>query len=107
MNVYSAHAEGLAQLQAELGADCPSLVINGKTVKILPGGARHKKDNGAGGFSLDSDIQLTCLSADFAAAPVSRQTFTYRGRTYRIESVTTAAGGLQIRIDANDASQAL
>ncbi len=107
MNPYQVHADSLKDVQEEQGEDCPIAVFSSVTVKILPGGVRQRKDNSPGGFSLDSDIQLTCLLADFPEAPTSRQSFIYLNRTYRIESVTTMAGGLQIRINANDANQKL
>ncbi len=107
MNPYAVHAGSLSSLQQEQGDDCPVAVFSGVTIKILPGGVRQRKDNSPGGFSLDSDLQLTCLSADFPEPPRAKQTLVYLGRSYRIETVTTMAGGLQLRLNANDANQKL
>lgn len=101
MSVYRKHADSLRAVQNELGDDCPSFTFNGKTIRILPGGVRLKRENTPGGFSLDSDIQLTCLSADFAVQPQSKQTFMYLGRQFNIVSVTPAPGGLQLRINGD------
>ena len=78
---------------------------------MLPGGTRLASDNTTGGFSLDSDIQLTVLVAQFGdSIPENTQTFNYPGREgklYKITSTTPAPGQLQMRINANDASQGL
>lgn len=77
------------------------MLFNGDVIKILPGGVKLKRENTSGGFSLDSDIQLSCLSADFKAQPQSKQTFTYPakgGRLYSITSVITMPTGVQLRI---------
>ncbi len=108
MNPYQDHANGLSELQSELGNDCPALFINGQLIKILPGGVKLKRENTPGGFSLDSDIQLTCLSADFKAQPTSKQTFRYPGQNggrFNIVSLTSMAGGFQLRINANNADR--
>lgn len=111
MDPYSEHAEGLKELQAEMGDDCPvftPLWASIGDIKILPGGVRTKKDNSPGGFSLDSDLQLTCLLADFGSTPPqSRQQFTYLGANYRITSVTTAPNAVQVRINADNTAQKL
>lgn len=109
MNPYAEHAAGLAELQTEMGSDCPTftpLWFATQPIKILPGGVRTKKDNSPGGFSLDSDLQLTCLLADFGQnPPQSKQLFTYLGGSYKITSVTTAPKAVQVRINADSAAQ--
>jgi len=109
MNVYDAHAGSLKDLQVEMGENCPVFTpLWGELgdIKILPGGVRTKKDNSPGGFSLDSDLQLTCLLADFDdSPPQSRHTFRYLGSVYRITSVTTAPNAIQVRINADNAAQ--
>lgn len=108
MNPYQEHAEGLVELQTELGSACPTLFFNGQEIKILPGGVRLKRENEPGGFSLDTDIQLTCLSADFKDQPASKQTFRYpgaQGPRFNIVSVTTMPGGLQLRINGDNADR--
>lgn len=101
MNLFAIHATGITDLQNELGADCPTFTFAGKVIKILPGGVRLKRENTPGGFSLDSDIQLTCLSADFGVQPQPKQTFIYLNLKYNIVSVTPAPGGLQLRINGD------
>lgn len=101
MSVYQKHADSLRAVQNELGADCPTLTFAGKVIKILPGGVRLKRENTPGGFSLDSDIQLTCLSADFGVQPQPKQTFIYLNLKYNIVAVTPAPGGLQLRINGD------
>lgn len=109
MNAYSEHGDGLKELQSELADSCPIFTpqwFNMGNIKILPGGLKNKKDNSPGGFSLDSDLQLTCLLADFGAnPPASRQLFEYLGGTYRITTVTTAPNAVQVRINADNAAQ--
>ncbi len=109
MDVYADHGDGLRELQAEQGDSCPTfqpLWFETDPIRSLPGGVRTKKDNSAGGFSLDSDLQLTCLLADFGEhPPSSRQLFTYLGSNYRITSVTTAPNAVQVRINADSAAQ--
>ena len=111
MNVYQKHADSLRALQSEMGDTCPVFTpiwAQLGDVKILPGGVRTRKDNSAGGLSLDSDLQLTCLLADFGQTPpLSRQLFTYLGANYRITSVTTAPNAIQVRINADNAAQKL
>lgn len=111
MSVFTKHAASLRAVQLQHGDDCPvftPLWADLGDIKILPGGVRQKKDNSPGGFSLDSDLQLTCLLADFGDyPPESRKKFEYLGRTYRITSVTPAPGNLQVRINAVDAAQSL
>ncbi len=110
MDVFAIHAAGLKALENEQGASCPQLYWNGALIDVLPGGARLKRENSAGGFSLDSDLKLTCLAADFPALPQSQDEFNYpgqNGKLYRIVSVTTAGNGYQLHIEANDANQGL
>lgn len=109
MNPYDEHATSLKELQSEMGDSCPVFTPAWASlgdIKILPGGVRTKKDNSAGGYSLDSDLQLTCLLADFGTnPPASRQLFAYLGSNYRITSVTTAPNAVQVRINADSIAQ--
>lgn len=106
MNPYSEHAAGLVELQNELD-DCPAIVWQGRTIKVLPGSVSLRSANSAGGMSLDSDFACSCLSSDFASQPASNQVFTYNGKRLKIATVRVAAGGKQYRIEANDAAQSL
>jgi hypothetical protein len=111
MNPFEIHAAGLAALQTELATDCPSFAWKGQDWKCLPGGARRRKELGAGGFAMDADLQLTCLVAQFGVtAHVQREAMlntplVYQGTRFRVDSVTIAAGGLQLRINCMDAAQ--
>ena len=102
MSAYSDHAAQLAALQSELGGDCPSFTWNNAPYSILPGGAKFKRMNDAGGFKLESDLQLTCLTAPFGGTlPDAGQTLTYNGLLYTITAVTPAPAGYQMRINAD------
>ena len=109
MNPYLEHGAGLKELQCEMGESCPvftPLWADLGDIKILPGGVRTKKDNSSGGLSLDSDLQLTCLLADFGNnPPPSRGFFMFQGQKLRIADVTTAPNGIQVRIHADNAAQ--
>lgn len=108
MNFYADHADGIAELQAELGSDCPMIYYRGALIKCLPGDASRGGKNEVGGISLDCDLTVTCLAADFTAVPKSSQPFKYPGQdgnNYNIVAVQIAPGGLQYTITANDANQ--
>lgn len=107
MSAYTEHADGLAELQAELGESCPVIVYAGATVKILPGAASNGSKNSVGGLSLESDLQFTALLADFPSVPTANKSFTYEGKTYKIETVNFGPGRVQVEINANDAAQGL
>ncbi len=111
MNVYSIHSQGLAALQDELGEACPQMFWNNKLWPVLPGGTRFASNNSQGGYSLETDIQLTVLTAQFGDSPPDNtQEFRYPGqdgKLYRIVSTTPAPGQFQMRINANDAAQKL
>ncbi len=113
MNPYSVHAASLAALQTEMGAECPSFIWNGQNWKALPGGAKRRKDNGPGGFSLDSDLSITCLMDQFAGTAAAQREamintdLTYLGEPYSIQDVTIAPGGRQLRLECSDAAQGL
>ncbi len=105
MNPYLTHANSLGALQTEMGDDCPTFLWLSETRKALPGGAKRRKDNSAGGFSLDADLTITCLVSQFGQAAATlreamlNSRLTYLGQAYRIESVTVAAGGQQLRLE--------
>ena len=111
MNPYAEHAEGLAELQSEMGDNCPvftPLWADMGDIKILPGGVRTKKDNSPGGFSLDSDLQLTCLLADFGDSPPPENgLFMYNGKKFKIRPLTRAPLEYQVRIEADSVAQKL
>lgn len=116
MNVYEVHSASLSALQTELDTQgaavkCPIFTWAGKDYKALPGGAHLKKDLTMGGLSLDADLMITVLVAQFNATAnaqrdaMLRTKLIYLGHNYRIESVTIAAGGQQLRIECRDAVQ--
>lgn len=106
MNVFEKHSESLRSVQARHGDACPVITWSTKEIKVLPGGVMLKSKNSSGGMSLESDFQFTCLAADFGETlPDSNQILGYLGNRLKIESVTVAAGGLQLKIRANHAAQ--
>jgi hypothetical protein len=109
MSIYNEHASGLRELQDELGEDCPKIWIGGRLISALAGSASLQKTISPGGFSIECDLSITCLTEDFEdVQPVQNQTFNYpgqAGRSYRIVSITSAPGGKQLQIDAVSTSQ--
>ena len=112
MNIAVVHAQGLAYVQTEAGADCPQFTWAAKQYLCLPNGAHKKKDLAVGGFHLDSDLALTCLVAQFNQNPTALREamlntqLTYLSNLYKIDRVTIAYGGKQIRIECTDLNQA-
>ena len=108
MNHYTDHAAGLAELQTELGDDCPVFTFASSTIKCLPGGARRAKELEDGGFGMDADLSLTALVAEVSGTPETlvasllKSQITYLSKIYRVESVTIAPGGLQFSLTATD-----
>ena len=109
MNHYTEHAAGLAEIQTELGDDCPSFTLRGATIKCLSGGARRSKEIEPGGYGLDSDLSLTALvsaavfaTAELLVAGLLKSQITYLGKVYRVEVVTLAPGAEQFSLAAND-----
>lgn len=114
MDPWKYHAEGLRALQDEAGDSCPSMFYSGGAIPILPGGAMFKSANSPGGFSINADLQLTVLAADFGAGfdfdNLEQQTFNYPGQQgdlYRISGVIMAPNGYQVRILADSASEGM
>lgn len=118
MNIYKIHAGDLQSLETEQGEDCPSCNWNDADWLILPGGAMLRKDLGAGGFQMNSDMRLTVLFAQFSdadpAAYPDAMTLkdmmletpcTYLGDDYKIISVTIMGNGHQLHIEANALNQ--
>lgn len=108
---FKIHARGIQSLQTVLADACPSFIWAGQTWKALPGGARKSLDQSLGGFSLDSDLSITCLVAQFGrTADAQRELMlnkllTYLGKQYRIRDVIVAAGAQQLRLLCVDAQQ--
>lgn len=108
---YAKHAAGIASVQSYLGAKCPVFSWNGHNRKAIPGGTKIGKGLGGGGYGLESDLQITCLVAQFGTSAQAlvesmlKTELTYLGHSYRIDAVMIAAGGQQIRIQCNDANQ--
>ncbi len=114
MSPFSIHATDLADYQAELGDDCPVMWYSGGPIKILPGGATYKTKNSQGGLSINADLSLTVIAADFGAGfdfnDLTSQQFNYPGETgqlYSVDSIVKVAGGLQVRILANSSAEGL
>ena len=87
---------------------------NGGLINILPGGATYKSINTQGGLSINEDLSLTVLAADFGAGfdfdAMTNQTFNYPGQggnLYAVDSVIKSPNGFQVRILANSAAEGL
>ena len=118
MNAWEFHAEGIAEIQAEAGGDCPFITWGGDNYIILPGSARIKLTLVEGGFDQDYDFTATALLSTFTAknpgiksvadlsAAMNKTTFSYQGKIWRFQSVWQLAGGFQIQINANAGKQA-
>lgn len=116
MNLYDEHAESLAELQDELAADCPvftwptSAAPGTGVYKCLVSGAQERKPLDMGGFTFDSALRITVLtatlgmSAEAARDAMSQTDLIYRGKTYRIENVTLMPTGAQLRLECKDAN---
>ena len=108
MNHFSDHAAGLAELQSELGDDCPVFTFAGQSIKCLAGGAKRSKEIEDGGFGMDADLTLTAMVADVRSTPEAlvaallKSQITYLSKLYRVESVTVAPGGVQFSLAATD-----
>ena len=114
MNQFEAHANDLADYEAELGDDCPVMWYSGGPIKIIPGGATYETKNSQGGLSINADLSLTVIAADFGKDfdfnDLTSQQFNYPGETgqlYSVDSIVKVAGGLQVRILANSAAESL
>lgn len=114
MDYYAIHAAGIQSVQDEQGSTCPALWYSGKLIPICPGGALFKSSNSPGGFSLDSDLQLTVLVLNFGAGfdlnSLDNQTFNYPGQNgdlYRVANIIKSPNNFQVRIVANNAAEGL
>jgi len=114
MDIYAIHAGSLKDLQDEAGDSCPHMWYNGGVINILPGGATYKSSNSQGGLSIDADLSLTVLAADFGPGfdfdAMTNQTFNYpsqNGPLYSVDSVVKSPNSYQVRILANSASEGL
>ena len=99
-NAYEDHAGMLDELHREQESANLVATWNGNPFNILPGGAKFKREMDRGGFDLDSDLQLTCTTAQFGGnIPNAAELITYQGLNYLIKSVSTPGGAYQIRIN--------
>ena len=112
MNPFQIHAGDLGDYATEQGADCPVMWYAGNAIRVLPGGASYKTKNSQGGLTIGADLTLTVLAADFGAGfsfdNLTSQNFNYPGQTgdlYSVDSVVKVAGGFQVKLLANAASQ--
>lgn len=98
----------LGQVQNYLGGNCPTFTWPaeaGQVYKALPSGAQRKKDLTSGGFVLNCDLRLMIVVSQFAnGVPLLKQSLTYLGDRYRIDSITKLQGGNVLRLECNDAS---
>ena len=114
MDIYAIHASGLRSLQTEAGDACPTMWFDGKAINILPGGAAYKTENSLGGLSINADLSLTVLAADFGPEfdfnDMTNQVFNYPGENgdeYAVDSVVKSPNGFQVRILANSSAEGL
>ena len=108
MNLYADHAAQLDACQAEADDGTLRFTWQDKPYLILPGGAKLKRMNSAGGYNLSCDLQLTVTLSQFGGVlPDSGDAFNYNGKLYRIAEMTTSAGGQQARINADLTSAGL
>lgn len=114
-NPLNEHAAGLAELEAELGADVPKFRWGNADIPILPGTAHLGKNLEVGGFALTSDLSFSVRVAAFGqnrdAATLKSNLLethmTYLGQPFKITNVHIAPGAQQMRIDANADAQAV
>lgn len=113
VNVFELHACAMATAQNLTGA-CPVFTWNGDDWQMMPNTSTLKKDLDIGGYSLDSDLSFHCLLAqfveDFTDVETLKQSMletamVYLGHNYKIVSVGILAGGLILKISANDLAQ--
>lgn len=78
----------------------------------MPGGATYKTQNSKGGLTQLQDLSLvvrvSSFPANFNFNYMGNQTFNYPGSNgdlYSVDSVEKFAGGYEVRILANSASQ--
>ena len=107
---YAVHADGVVETMNSLGTVCPQLTWNTQTYRCLPSGRMRQGILGQGGFSLNADLSVTLLAADFGGGPYpeSNQDIFYPASSqfrFRIESVTWMPGGDLIRIKATAAAK--
>lgn len=117
MNAWAFHAEGIGEIQAEAGADCPFITWAGQNYILLPGSAVLKRKLEEGGYNQDFDFTATALLSTFTAknptittsnqlaSAMLKNSFSYQGEVFRFQSVWLLAGGFQIQINANAANQ--
>jgi len=92
---------------AELEPDCGSVITwHGNDYPVMPGSAVRGKDLGAGGFKLRSDLKLIVRLAVFPdPGPQLKQTITYLGDAYRIDTMEKMPGDGFWRWELNDPTQ--
>ena len=101
MNAYEEHAKDLAELGHTVTFEWA-----GQTFSALASGSSQSKSLEAGGFDLNNDLNLTCVVAQFGKpaeqlrAEMLGTGLVYAGKDYRIDGVTVAPEGWQIRIEA-------
>ena len=93
---------GLKALE-KAGESC--FVWNKDSYPIVPGSAVRGKDLGAGGFKLRSDLKFTVrLEVLPEPGPQLKQTITYLGDRYRIDTIEKLPGELRW-FECNDPDQ--
>ena len=109
MNPYYEHAEGIAELQNELGDDCPTITWRGVTLKCLISGSNRSKEIDPGGFGMESDLSVVCLRSEIGyetdeqlVAALLKSQLNHNGHVYRVQAAVVAPGGKWVTIKAQD-----
>lgn len=115
MDYYTHHSRSAAATQTRLGDTCPVITWSNKNYPIIPGSATRRKDLATGGFQLNADFRFEALVSSFLSATIPDaetlhsallQTFIgYLGDEYKVIAVLVHAGGQQIAVECNSASQ--
>jgi hypothetical protein len=114
MNPYAIQAADIGALQAEMGADCPTVNVLGADFQVIPGSAMFNQPLRDGGFSQMYDLGFTLLVAQFSALNLSppgvrdallNEQMTYLGTAYRINNVHILAGATILAIEAVSLNQ--
>lgn len=111
MNPYSIHADGISDLLAEAGGDCPTFTWLNNPYQIIPGTAMTNKPLRDGGFSQMYDLSFTTTVAQFNTDAntlkdqLLNQPIQYLGIDYKIIHVGILAGGTIIKVEANSLNQ--
>jgi hypothetical protein len=110
-NVFEIHAAGVLAMQNYLGDHCPVFSFSGSEYKCNPGGAAKRKPLGAGGFSIDCDLELIChvdqfeSTAEEARDLLLKKTISFEAESYRVDGVVIFPGGKLVKLECVSSAQ--